>query len=191
MGKTKYNKSVVPLEVADSVDEYIQALRKISWLIPNEELTSEDIEKQAKKVIKAFGSKGKVKIIPVKSREVWNEAISCEFKKSWLKAWDTRYEEIINEIKSRDLDEAREVVWHVAKTSAWEAAILNPWLATWTSAWVAGLASLEVLIDKKGAFTEFLELYKMGVFPVGIEKESKEFLVYVPYSKQVFPNLKE
>jgi len=189
MGKTKYNKSVVPLEVADSVDEYIQSLRSVSWMAPSEDLTSEDIEKQAKKVIKAFGSKGKVKVVAIESRDVWNEAVSCEFKKSWLKAWDAKYEEIIQEINSKDLDKAREVVWHVAKSSAWESAILNPWFSTWTSAWIAGLASLEVLIDKKGAFSEFLELYKMGVFPVGIEKETKEFLVYVPMSKQVFPNL--
>jgi len=71
-------------------------------------------------------------------------------------------------------DAARDAAWDAAQDAAWDATEL--------------LVS-DKITDKypNGAFQQLFKLWEMGLYPVGVLKENKKFVIYVPPCKMEFP----
>jgi len=98
------------------------------------------------------------------------------------------------EIEYRKLQ--REDTWDSARDSAWASARDSAWASAWDSARDSVWASAEILIENNkdfkkkypnGAFQQLFKLWEMGLYPVGILKENKKFVIYVPPCKMEFP----
>jgi len=158
------NGKKLPKEVQKRVNEFIDHLKDVAWFNPSPDLKKEDVEKQAIFTLKCFGVEALVEYRKLKKKEDWDSARASALDSAWDSAWDSAL--------AFALDSARD------------------------SAWDSARASVEVLLEdnkdfkKKypnGAFKQLFKLWEMGLYPIGILKENKKFVIYVPPCKQGFP----
>ena len=89
--------------------------------------------------------------------------------------------------------------WASARDSAWDSAWASAWASAWDSAWDSAWAStFEVVKDlmkikgyDKNPFKELLKIWAMGLYPVGLLKDKKFHIYYVPLEKKNVIELKK
>ena len=172
------NKKPISKEVRMNIDRFIKGFKGIPWLCPYSDLKKEDVINQAKKVLKSFNLKAKVEIRLIKGGNIEE----MTFSDNWVKALDKYGDDIVKIITKRKMTQAKELTWTTCKNSCWDIAQKNPWFSYYQSAWAAALTGLEILINQKAGFFEIYKLWQLGVMPMGIDKKSKSFVIYVPFS---------
>ena len=99
----------------------------------------------------------------------------------------------INSILSAfKLDFKTEIQLHVLDSpSAWTSTRASAWDSAWDSAWASARASAWEVVDdlmKKKGYKEnpyklLMDLWEMGLYPIGVLKDKKFHIYYVPLKK--------
>ena len=78
------NGILLPQEVQDRVNNFIDNLQKIPWLKPSKELKKEEVDKQAKFTLECFWVKAEIEYKSLKTEKDWDSA--------WASAWDSAWD---------------------------------------------------------------------------------------------------
>ena len=176
------NGKELPKKVQNRVNKFIESLKSYPWFKPSSSLKKEDVDKQAEFTLECFGVKAEIEYRKLESKEDWASA-RASWDSAWASAWDSWDSALASALASLDSTLA----------SAWASAASD---STLTSAWASAWASVEILLEdnedfkKKypnGAFKQLLKLWEMGLYPVGVLKENKKFVIYVPPCKLELP----
>ncbi len=164
------NNKALPKKVQKRVNDFIDNLKNVPWFNPSPDLKKKDVIKQAKFTLKCFGCEAEIEFRKLENDKDWDSA--------WESGWDSARDSARDSVR----DSVRASGWASAKASAKDSAR--------ASGWVSERAAVEVLILDKikdkyphGAFIQLFKLWEMGLYPVGILKENKKFVIFVPPCK--------
>ena len=159
------NGNPLPQEVQDRVNTFIDNLQKVPWFKPSKELKREEVEKQAKFTLECFWVKASIQYRILTSEKDWASARAS----AWDSAWDSAR------------DSARASAWDSAWASARDSARDSAWDSAWASAEIFCIDNED--FRKKypnWAFIQLFKLWEMWLYPVGILKDTKTFVIYIP-----------
>lgn len=160
-------------EVQDRVNQFIDKLPTISWFKPSKDLKIEEVEKQATFTLECFWIKASIEYRSLTSEKDWDSVRDSVRDSAWNSAWDSVR------------DSAWDSAWDSARNSAWD------------SARDSARALQEVLLNDNqdfknkypnGAFKQLFKLWEMWLYPVGVLKDTKTFVIYVPPCDIIFPD---
>ena len=182
----KYNQEL-PAEVEAQLDAYIERIKAIKWFQPSADLKRTDVDTQVNLVLKAFGIEASIEYKQLKTVEDWDAAWGAARDAAWGAAWGAARGAAWDAAR----DAARGAAWDAARGAAWDAA----WGAAWDAARDAARGAADILalnLDEykkkypNGSSINLIPLYEVGLYPVGVV--NGKFIIYVPASKQEFPN---
>jgi len=178
---TNLRKKLKDIPTKNDVIKLVKDIDKINWFKPQEP-NKLKIQLKIDSILKAFNLdfKAELQLNPLNKKEDWDSARDSAWAlardsardSAWALAWDL----------------ARDSAWDSAWALAWDSARDSARDSAWALAWdLAKASEFEVVKDlmkKKGyfknPFKELLELWKMGLYPVGILKDKKFHVYYVP-----------
>jgi len=184
-------KQELPDDVVKKLDAYVERIKAIKWFTPSADLKKEKVETAVKVSLKAFGVEAKIEFKQLKTTEDWDAAWDAARDAARDAAWDAAR------------DAARDAAWDAARGAAWDAARDAAWGAAWGAArdaardaawgaaWDAARGAAETLVEDlkeykgKKAFLSLEDIWEMGLYPIGVV--DGVFIIYVPASKQEFP----
>ncbi len=186
------NGNLLPQEVRDGVNNFIDNLQTIPWLKPSPSLKKEDVETQAKFTLECFWVEAEIEYRKITSQEDWAAALAS----AWPSAWDSAWCRAIS--MAQALASAQTWAWAItsARISTFYSAWNSSWCETREVAYNSALASEEILLEdneefkKKypnGAFKQLFKLWEMWLYPVWILKDTGKFTIYIPPSSVEFP----
>ena len=196
-------KQKLPAKVEKDLDAYIERIKNIQWFKPSPDLKRETVDIAVKAALSAFGIKASIEYRPLKTPEdydaardaardaawdaAWGAARDAARGAAWGAAWDAAW----GAAWGAAWDAARDAAWDAARDAARYAALDAAWDASWDAAWgAADILALNLDEYKKkypnGNFINLIPLYEAGLYPVGVV--NGKFIIYVPASKQEFPN---
>jgi len=186
------NGNPLPQEVQDRVNTFIDNLQKVPWFKPSKELKKEEVEKQAKFTLECFWVKASIKYRILTSEKDWDSARDSARDSAWDSAWASARDSAWASAWDSARDSAWASAWDSARDSAWNSALAS----ARASAWASARASAEILcIDNEDfrkkypnwAFIQLFKLWEMWLYPVGILKDTKTFVIYIPPCSMDFP----
>lgn len=195
----------LPQEVQDRVNAFIDNLPKVTWFKPSEELKKEEVEKQVKFTLECFGINAGIEYRSLETEKDWNSAWDSAWASArdsaWNSAWasarGSAWDSTRASARVSAMDSARASAWNSAWNSARASAMDSAWASAWNSAMDSAWASQEVLLEDNEEFKKeypnwaFIQLFKlleMGLYPAGILKETKTFVIYIPPCSIEFPD---
>ena len=146
----------------------IKRIEKIEWFKPQKQPIKAKLQLKIDSILKAFklDFKAELQINSLKTKKDWASA--------WASAWDS--------------------AWDSARDSAWDSARASAWASARDSAWDSEFEVVKNLMKKKGyktnPFKKLLELWEMGLYPIGVLKDKKFHIYYVPLNKNVIQTKK-
>ena len=154
----KYNQKL-PKKIEKQLDAYIERIKVIKWLSPSTNLKKKVVDSTVNLALKGFGVEASIEYRKLSTSQDWGAARDAAWDAAWSAAWDA--------------------AWGAARDAARGAAR--------GAAWGACEILVSNLKEYKGklAFLTLIDLWELGLYPVGII--DKKFVVYVPASNQDFP----
>lgn len=186
----------------------LKGIHKIRWFTPQKPRDSE-IKRKVREIIRAFNLDFgfDVKYHPLDKQSDWEAARDSSWASSWNDAWHHAWNDAWISVRhacyTSAISSGRDSGLEVARDSGWGAARDSSWACAIDSALVFAIASardsardsamtcefevVKDLMEKKGydtnPFKTILNLWKMGIYPVGILKDEKFHIYYVPLTK--------
>lgn len=193
------NGTLLQQDVQDRVNNFIENVANIKFFKPDQNLKKADVDKQAKFTLECFGIKAKIEYRKLEKEEDWVAAWYAACDAVWVTAWVTA------RVAARDAAKhtIRDTAWVAVEDAAWGAVEDAAWDTvkdtvkdTARAAWTTARATQEILLventtfTKKypnGAYRQLFKLWEMGVYPVGISKETGTFIIYAdPIASDLF-----
>ena len=170
----------------DRVKSFIENLKNVNWLNPDQNLKKEDIEKQVNITLECFGVKAWIEYRELKTQEDYRSARDVARGATRSVAWDAASRAAWD--ISRD-DAAMSAAWDAASSAAWDISRDDSArsAAAMSAAWDAVRVAAELsIIDTKEfkskypnwAFTQYFKLWKMWLYPIGVIEWN--FIIYIP-----------
>ena len=202
----KYNQEL-PEEVELKLTAYIKRIKAIKWFQPAKDLKKEVVEKQVNVALEALGIKANIEYRLLKTPQdfgaareaAWGAAWGVARDAAWGAAWNAARDAALDAVRGADREAALGAAWDAARGVAWDAVLGAArgasWDAAWGASWGAAWGAVDSLVEDlpiykekypKDSFINFIPLYEMGLYPIGIVNGN--FVVAVPTNKLEFPD---
>ena len=163
----------------------LKIIENIDWFKPQTP-NKQEIKRKVKTVITAFNLNFgfEFELHKLNNKEDWDSARDSAWASAWDSAWDSAWASARDSAWASARDSARDSAWDSAWASAWASAWDSARASARDSARASGLEVVKDLMKQKGynknPFRELLRLWEMGLYPVGILKDKKFHIYYVP-----------
>ena len=167
------------------VIKMLKRVEAIEWFKPQKKINVSSIKLKVNAIMKAFNLDLKVEVEfhKLDSDSAWASAWASAWDSAWASAWASARASARASAWASAWDSARAS----ARDSAWASARASARDSAWASARASEFEVVKDLMKKKGyktnPFEKNLKLWEMGLYPVGILKDKKFHIYYVPYKK--------
>src|SRR3990167_816005 len=158
----KLSKDLGDIPTKKDVLKLCRYIESIKWFKPQKKLDKINLKLKINSIIKAF-----------------KLDFSCDLEFHKLESYS-------------DWASARDSARVSARDSAWASAWDSAWASAWDSArdsaWASAFEVVKDLMKAKGyeknPFKELLEIWNLGLYPIGLLKDKKFHIYYIPLKKK-------
>ena len=190
MDYIRLSKDLGNIPTKKDVIKLCRYIESIKWFKPQKEPNKKLLSIKVNSVLKAFKLDFNCEL------KFHKLGKNIEKNSVWDSAWDSAWASARASAWASARASARASAWASARYSAWysawysarASARASAWDSAWASAWASGFEVVKDLMKiegyKKNPFKELLEIWNLGLYPVGLLKDKKFHIYYVPLKKK-------
>ena len=193
----KLSKDLGDIPTKKDVLKLCRYIESIKWFKPQKKLDKINLKLKINSIIKAFklDFSCDLEFHKLESYSDWASArdsarVSAR-DSAWASAWDSAWASAWDSARVSARVSARDSAWDSAWVSARVSARDSAWASAWDSArdsaWASAFEVVKDLMKAKGyeknPFKELLEIWNLGLYPIGLLKDKKFHIYYIPLKK--------
>ena len=165
----KFADSLGDIPTKKNVVAMLKRINEIEYFRPQEKPSEKKLSLKVKAILKAFklDFSCSLEFHELNTPQDWTASCDASREASWDASWDASRAASRDASREASCDASREASWEASRAASWEV--------------VSDLMKKKGY--KKNPYALFLELWEMGLYPVGVLKDKKFHIYYVPKKK--------